>query len=234
MEARTFQRQSANAAILASACIALASLVTSCGGGGATAKVPGSTTASVISLSVTSLTFGNQAVGTASSPQSVTLTNTGNSALSITSLVVKGTHASEFAQGATTCGSSLAAGGNCQIVVLFTPSATGTRTAAVSITDNTSGSPHSVSLSGVGTHDVILAWTASTTPDVAGYNIYRGTMSGGPYPTKLNSVPVGGATYADATVQAGHTYYYVATAVASDGATESADSSQAPATVPSP
>jgi hypothetical protein len=83
-----------------------------------------------------------------------------------------------------------------------------------------------------GSHYVVLSWTASTTPGVIGYNVYRGTTSGGPY-SKLNSSPVTGTTYTDDTVQAGATYYYVGTAVASDGVTESAYSDQASATVPS-
>jgi fibronectin type 3 domain-containing protein len=82
-------------------------------------------------------------------------------------------------------------------------------------------------------HYVVVSWVASTTPGVIGYNIYRGTTSGGPYPTKLNSSPATGTTYADNTVQAGETYYYVATAIASDRATESAYSDEASATVPS-
>ncbi len=228
METRMFQRRRADALIFAAVCIALAFLFTSCGGAG-TPNVPGSTGG--VSLSNTSVTFSDQGVGTTSSPQSVRLSNTGKAVLTITTIAVTGTNASDFAQGATTCGSSLAAGANCQIVVLFTPSAIGTRTASVSITDNASGSPHTASLTGVGTHDVILSWTPSTTPGVAGYNVYR--VSGGQY-AKLNPSPIDGATYIDATVQAGQTYNYVARAVASDGATESANSNQASAAVPSP
>jgi fibronectin type 3 domain-containing protein len=118
--------------------------------------------------------------------------------------------------------------------VMFTPSLTGTRAASLSISDNSSGSPQTVPLSGAGTHDVILTWTASTTPGVVGYDVYRGTTSGGPYPTELNSTPINGTTYSDETVQAGQTYYYVVTAVASDDVTQSADSVPAPATVSSP
>jgi fibronectin type 3 domain-containing protein len=61
-------------------------------------------------------------------------------------------------------------------------------------------------------HSVTLNWTASTSPNLIGYNIYRGTVSGGPY-TKLNSSPVAVVTYTDNNVVAGQTYYYVATAV---------------------
>ena len=82
-------------------------------------------------------------------------------------------------------------------------------------------------------HYVVLSWAASTTSGVTGCNIYRGTTSGGPYSTKLNSSPVSGTTYTDDTVQVGETYYYVVTAIASDGVTESAYSDEASATVPS-
>lgn len=82
-------------------------------------------------------------------------------------------------------------------------------------------------------HTVSLSWTASTSANVTGYNIYRGTASGGPYATKLNSSPVVGTSYTDSTAQAGQTYYYVATAVDSSSS-ESAYSNQAQAVVPSP
>jgi len=199
-----------------------------------TVSLSGTGTAAVASLSPTSLAFGNQPADMTSSAQTVTLSNTGNAALSITSLALTGTNASDFDQS-NTCGSSLAAGTNCTIAVMFTPSVTGAEAASLSISDNASGSPQTVPLSGAGTHDVILSWTASTTPPaVVGYNVYRGTTPGGPYPTQLNSSPVNGATYTDETAQAGQTYYYVVTAVASNDVTQSADSNQVSATVPSP
>jgi titin len=81
---------------------------------------------------------------------------------------------------------------------------------------------------------VILTWTASATSGVVGYDVYRGTTSGGESATALNSTPINGTTYADENVTAGGTYYYVITAVASNDVTQSADSSEASATVPSP
>jgi hypothetical protein len=194
----------------------------------------GTSTAPVASLSPTSLPFGNQAVSTTSAARTGNLRNTGGAVLTITSIAVTGANASDFVPQTNNCGSSLAVGANCTIVVSFTPSAIGNRAASMSITDNASGSPHTVSLSGAGIHYVALSWTASATSGVVGYNVYRGTALGGPYPTQLNSSPIDGATYADATVVAGQTYYYVATAVASDGATESANSNEASAVVPSP
>jgi len=191
------------------------------------------------SLSPTSLAFGNQQpIDVTSSAQTVTLSNTGNAALSITSLALTGTNASDFEQS-NTCGSSVAAGANCTFVVFFTPSIAGTETASLSIADNASGSPQTVSLSGTGTHDVILSWTASTTSGVVGYDVYRGTTSGGESTTPLNSSPVAAGctsttacTYTDATVAAGTTYYYTVTAVASNDVTQSAGSNEVSAVVP--
>lgn len=77
-----------------------------------------------------------------------------------------------------------------------------------------------------------LNWVASTSPNIAGYNVYRGTTSGGPY-TLVNSSLVAATTYLDTAVQAGITYYYVATAV-DTGNNESVQSNEAQAVVPTP
>jgi fibronectin type 3 domain-containing protein len=77
---------------------------------------------------------------------------------------------------------------------------------------------------------VNLSWTPSPSSDVVGYNVYRGTISGGPY-TKLTSSPLPSALDTDTTVASGQTYYYVVTAVDSSN-NESADSNQAVASVP--
>jgi fibronectin type 3 domain-containing protein len=92
----------------------------------------------------------------------------------------------------------------------------------------------SVALSGTGStvqHSVAVNWTASTST-VAGYNVYRGTLSGGPY-SKIDSTLITGLTYTDNTVSSGATYYYVITAVAADG-TESSFSNQVQAVIPTP
>jgi fibronectin type 3 domain-containing protein len=81
-------------------------------------------------------------------------------------------------------------------------------------------------------HSVSLNWIASTSANVAGYNVYRAGAAGRPY-TKLNSSLVLGTSYTDAGVQAGQTYYYVATTMDTMSA-ESAYSNVAAASVPSP
>jgi Beta-propeller repeat/Immunoglobulin domain/Abnormal spindle-like microcephaly-assoc'd, ASPM-SPD-2-Hydin len=100
-------------------------------------------------LNPASLTFTSQFVGANSPPQAVTLSNNDVSSLSITGISVTGANSVDFKQN-NTCGTSLAPGGQCTISVVFSPTAGGTRTAAVSIADNASTSPQSISLSGIG------------------------------------------------------------------------------------
>jgi len=185
------------------------------------------------SISPSSLTFGSCPVTEACASQTLTLSNTGTAALSITSITLTGSNPADFTEN-TTCSSSLAAGGQCTFVILFTPSASGSRSASLSITDNAGGSPQSAPLAGTGSHDVMLSWTGTTAPGMVGYNVYRGTASNGESTTALNSSPVSGTSYTDTNVQAGATYYYVVTAVNSSGANLTAASNEASAAVPSP
>src|SRR5437667_7712622 len=69
--------------------------------------------------------------------------------LSIIGIGITGTNAGNFAQ-THTCGTSLVAGASCSISVTFKPTALGTRTATLNISDNGGGSPQRVSLSGTG------------------------------------------------------------------------------------
>ena len=121
-----------------------------------TVNLSGTGLAPTATLATTSLSFSSQALNTTSPVQMVTLNNTGNAALGISSVVLAGVNAGDFAQ-TNTCGNSVAAGGNCAINVTFIPSAAGTRTATVTITDNTdnvAGSTQTVSLTGTGTGPV--------------------------------------------------------------------------------
>lgn len=117
---------------------------------GSPQKVSLKGTGTDIQLTPTSLNFGNQPVGTKSLPKKITLSNKASVTVSITSISIVGTDASDFAQ-TNTCGTSVAGGASCFITVTFTPSAKGTRSASVSISDNGGGSPQKVSLKGTGT-----------------------------------------------------------------------------------
>jgi hypothetical protein len=100
-------------------------------------------------LAPLSLNFGNQTVGIASAPQVSTLTNTSNANLTITSVNITGPDSGDFSEN-NSCGTPVPVGGSCSITVTFTPSATGTRTAAVSITDDGPVSPQTLPLTGTG------------------------------------------------------------------------------------
>ena len=94
---------------------------------------------SPVTLSPSSLTFPGQPVNTTSGSQSVTLTNTGSAALSISNIAAS----AQFAQ-TNSCPispSTLPVNGTCSINVTFTPTATGTQSGSITITDNASGSP---------------------------------------------------------------------------------------------
>jgi fibronectin type 3 domain-containing protein len=77
---------------------------------------------------------------------------------------------------------------------------------------------------------VSLTWTASASTTVVGYNVYRGTTSGGPY-TKVNLAIVAAPAFTDMSVASGTTYYYVVTAV-DPGNLESINSNEVSATTP--
>ena len=116
----------------------------------------------VVSLSPTKLTFASQTVGTTSTAQTVTLSNTGTAALTLSGITLTGGDASSYAE-TNTCGASVAAGSNCTISVTFTPTATGTLTASISVADNASGSPQAVALSGTGAAAPDFSLSASPT-----------------------------------------------------------------------
>ncbi|HEV2232077.1 MAG TPA: choice-of-anchor D domain-containing protein, partial [Terriglobia bacterium] len=119
-------------------------------GNSQTIALSGTGTAPIVMLSPASLTFAGQLLSTSSAAQEVQLTNSGTGPLTITSIAASG----DYAQ-TNNCVSPVAAGTSCAINVTFTPSATGTRTGAVTITDNAAVSPESVSLSGSGTSPIV-------------------------------------------------------------------------------
>jgi hypothetical protein len=115
------------------------------------------------------LVFGSQSRGTTSSAMTVTLSNNQDKALNITSIAVTGSNKADFAQ-TNTCGSSLAAGTTCTISVTFTPKAAGTRSAAVTLTDDFTTGPKTVPLSGKGVLPTPAAPAGIVGVDVIGTN----------------------------------------------------------------
>ncbi len=102
--------------------------------------------APIVTLSTTTLKFAKTPIGQTSKPKKVTLKNTGNATLNITSISNTG----DFVIQSNTCGSQIPAGSSCAVTLAFTPTAKGLRTGVLSFYDNAAGSPQTVALSGTG------------------------------------------------------------------------------------
>jgi len=102
-------------------------------------------TGTSVSVAPASLTFGNQAAGSTSASQTVTLTNTGSSPLTIGAITASGNFVAN-----SNCPGSLNAGSNCTIGVKFAPGALGAMTGALTINDSAGSSPQLVTLAGSG------------------------------------------------------------------------------------
>ncbi len=114
----------------------------------------GTAAAPTANIAPVTLDFGSESVGASSAPEAVGLSNTGSLPLKVSSIAINGTNASEFkiASG-TTCpvgGGSVGVSASCSVNVVFAPTSTGAKSATLSFSDNASGSPQSVALSGTG------------------------------------------------------------------------------------
>ncbi|HEY7096310.1 MAG TPA: choice-of-anchor D domain-containing protein [Terriglobales bacterium] len=99
-----------------------------------------------LSINPSALTFTAQQVGTSSPAKTITLTNTGAATVMINAVTTSG----DFSRSGN-CGSDLDAGESCTILVVFTPTVSGTRSGAITVLDNANGNPHVINLSGTGT-----------------------------------------------------------------------------------
>jgi len=122
------------------------SLTFNLSGNGTSASAP------VVGLSPNPLVFPNVAVNSNYTQGTATLTNTGTAALTNIVASITGTNASEFKIYPTsTCTSTLAAGASCTYLINFYPTVVGASSATLSVADSASGSPQTITLSGVGT-----------------------------------------------------------------------------------
>src|SRR5207249_2453187 len=98
---------------------------------------PAAAAAPAVTFIPTSLTFGQQAIGATSAPQSVTVKNTGDAALFINGAPIRGANPLDFTTIDDQCsGLTLAPGTGCSMSITFSPTAAGTRSATISVTDN--------------------------------------------------------------------------------------------------
>lgn len=192
------------------------------------------TCCAVASFNPASLSFGSVAVGGSAGPTTLTLINNGNIAMTITSVALaSGTNYSITDH--CVAASPLASLGTCTVDVTFSPLSAGPLTTTLNFTNNAPNSPQKVPLSGTGTstHHMDVTWVASVSSGVTGYNVYRGTVSGGPY-SQINGALVIGTSYTDNAVSSGQQYCYVITAFAPTGYSpqESVHSTESCATIP--
>jgi len=163
-------------------------------GTGAAAVVP-TGTISLAFVAPATGTFGNQTVGTTSAAETVTLSNTAATALSVTGIAViptvSGNTDFAIASGSGSCSSTfpfnLAAGASCAIQVTYTPSVTGLESASLQVTGGSANSPQSVAFTGTG----IAAGTGGTDFNVNGTGGVS-VVQGGTATYALQVVPVNG------------------------------------------
>lgn len=169
--------------------------------GAGAAPLPGP----AVTLAPATVAFPDQPVGTLSDPQTVTLSNTGTTALTVRGISLTGD--ADFAQTSTCplAPSTLAAGASCTISVTFRPTVTGSRSATLAVSDDAAGSPHQATLAGSGTPALAPAVTlAPTTLTFPGQDV--GTTSApatvtvsntGTAPLSIASIQLTGAQAAE-------------------------------------
>jgi hypothetical protein len=180
-----------------------------------------------LAVNPSNVSFGNVNVGSTAS-RSVTISNTGNSIVAISSEALTGANLTLSGGSPVTLSPSQ----SISLTVQYSPTAAVATSGTLAIVSNANGSPAAIAVSGNGVaqtqHTVLLSWNASTS--ATGYNIYRSATSGTGY-ARVNSGPDGVLTYSDTSVQNGQTYYYVTTAVDASGQ-ESGYSSEVSVVIP--
>jgi hypothetical protein len=180
-----------------------------------------------LAVTPASLSFGNVAVGS-----SLSLNGSLNASGASVTITSASLNNSEFVLSGISLPATLAAGQSAPFTVTFTPQASGATSASLSFSSNAANSPAVQSMTGTGTaaaqQTVNLSWDASA--DAVGYNVYRSTVSGGPY-TMINASLDSTTAYTDNTVVSGQTYYYVTTAVNGESQ-QSGYSNQTTAVIP--
>jgi len=212
--------------------ILAAAISIGCGGGSVSASgrakkpvvAPGE-----LAVTPASLSFGTVAVG-----QKVTKT----ASLTAGDSRIKVMSANWTGEGYSVSGIvfpvTVAAGQSVSFKVSFAPPRAGSSAGNISFVSDATNSPHGERFSGSGTaqsrgHSVTLSWRANGSA-IVGYNIYRGVAPKGPY-AKMNTAPHPAASFTDASVQPGQTYFYMTTAVDKKGR-ESKFSNQVQVTLP--
>jgi Abnormal spindle-like microcephaly-assoc'd, ASPM-SPD-2-Hydin len=189
----------------------------------------GSATGATLSINATSISFGNVSLNTPAT-QSVTLTATGSSPVTVSSASVTG---AGFSLPGATFPMTVNPGTPATLGVQFDPTSSGAATGKLTITDNSTNDANAtLGLSGTGTAlQIALNWDApsSTSDPVTGYNVYRAVSGSSSYEVVKSGNSQ--TSYSDSTIKSGTTYQYYVTSLDSSGA-ESTPSNTATVAVP--
>jgi len=135
-------------------------------------------------LSTTAINFGGITTGTGSDTREAVFTNTSNGAVTIDTITKTGTDQDNFSLTGTCANvATISAGASCTMAISFNPTFAGTKSAAISVTSNASGSPHTVTLSGNGTvsaNSIVIDPNSATTlfAGLDGAGVFRSVDSG--------------------------------------------------------
>ncbi len=159
--------------------------------------------AAAVTLSASALSFGQVPLGSSSAPSTITVTNTGGAPLALGAVTLAGLDGGDFRLASDGCsGQTIPAGGSCTFTAAFVPTLLGSRSALVSIPDNASGSPQTVTLSGtgIGAGFSPSAGTIAFGPVIVGRPSQPQSLivtNSGNVPLTISSVALAGANSAD-------------------------------------
>lgn len=169
--------------------------------------LPGNLALAAVTATPTTLSWAYVPVGSKGGQKAVTLTNTGTSALSISSVALGGANSNQFQIYSKTCGSTLAASASCTANIIFGPTATGNFSATLTFTDSDATSPQVVTLTGKGTSTTN---TISASPTSLSFgSVAPGSSSaaqsvtlanGGSTTDAISSIAISGPNAADFTI----------------------------------
>ena len=179
-----------------------------------------------------SVNFGTVALG-ATGQQVFNISDSGSATVTVSNISLAGPNLSFTGLWV---GLVLSPGQTISVTAAYSPASAGNASGSVTIASDAANSPSTFSWTAstpasatAAPPAVNLSWTASTSGGVTGYNVYRSTVSGGPY-NLITSSPVATTGFLDSSVSSSQTFYYVVTSLA--GSTESGYSSEVSAAVP--